>query len=167
MFVIHTHIYTASEWRTNRSFWKLCAITCDVQFVCVYLLITARWLKFKRFLNGKICLCNARALSNIIFTHKKGKRRREGKKRTKWTKILCISYKKSQEGQWTSAFVTLFLWFNMWSWKFTRCTYVFISAISCIRTNAPRRAHRLIGTTDIKSNAMLHHSVVCKSFCTP
>lgn len=36
-----------------------CPITCNVQFVCVYLLITAGWLKFKRFSNEKICLCNA------------------------------------------------------------------------------------------------------------
>lgn len=46
----------------------------------------------------------------------------------------------------------------MWSWKFTRCTYVFNSAISCIHT----KAHRLIGTNWYESNAILHNSVVCK-----
>lgn len=92
-------------------------------------------MKFKRFLNEKFAFAFWRREEDSIA------KRRDGTGVDGGT----VKYiKKSQEGQWTSAFVTLFPRFNMLSWKFTRCTYVFNSAISCAHKSPSSDWHKLI-----------------------
>lgn len=82
-------------------------------------------------------------------------------------RVMIFICKKSQKGQWTSTFVTLFCGLIYVKLEiYAMYVNVFISAVSRKKRRHTQEPIAWLAQPIYTSNAILHNSVVCKSLCT-